>query len=200
MKLPKLLPVLFLLAAACGGNGDAGDGADATTTRSASTRPTTTTAPPSPRPAESPSPGRTAACSAAELSEDVPEPPNLPAPVAMMRKEILKAAVNCEYDLLQALAMRPDGAFQYSTTEESAGPNAQPARFWQEREEAGEQPLKVLVEILTGTPQVTGVREPEGPGSGSDVMYYNWPATPHPQNYRTTITSEGDWIFFLRES
>ena len=195
MKLRKLLPVLFLLAAACGGNGDAGDGTDRTTTG-----PTTTTAAPTPTPGESPSPGRTAACSAAQLSEDVPEPPGLPAPVAMIRKEILKAAVNCDYDLLQALAMRPDGAFQYSTTEESAGPNAQPAKYWQQREAAGEQPLKVLVEILTGTPEVTGVREPEGPGSGSDVMYYNWPATPHPQNYRTTITSEGDWIFFLRQT
>ena len=136
------------------------------------------------------------------MSEDVPEPPNLPAPVAMMRKEILKAAVNCDYDLLQALAMRPNGSFQYSNEEESAGPEARPAEYWREQEQAGERPLAALVEILSGAPEVRGVEEQEGPGSGSDAVYYTWPTTPDPANYRghrTTIVSDGDWIFFLEQ-
>ena len=46
----------------------------------------------------------------------------------MMRKEILKAAVSCDYQLLQALALRPQGSFQYSREEESAGPKPSQVR------------------------------------------------------------------------
>lgn len=201
MKGMKLLLALTILSTGCGG---AGEDAGPVTTPGTSAPSTTTSAAASTTAATSDttttsSPGRSASCSAGSLSEDVPEPPGLPAPVAMMRKEILKAAVNCDFQLLEALAFRPSGAFQYSTTEESAGPDAQPARYWREREAGGERPMAVLVEILNGAPEITGVREPEGPGSGSDVMYYTWPRNPRPDGYRTSITSEGDWIFFLRQ-
>jgi hypothetical protein len=203
MRWLKLLVVAMLFTGACGGAGDNGTGETTTTTTAAATKTTSRDESPTPSattsPRDTPGGGQAAACSAGSMSEDQPEPPNLPASVAMMRKEILKAAVNCDYELLQQLAMRPSNSFQYSTTEESAGPEAQPARYWREREAAGERPLAILVEILSGPPEVTGVREPEGPGSGSDVMYYTWPRTRRQDGYRTSITSEGDWIYFIRE-
>lgn len=88
-----------------------------------------------------------------------------------MRNQILKAAVSCDYQLLQELALKPHGSFQYSLTEESAGPDAKPAEFWRTQERAGNQPLRALVEILNTNPKVQPVTEPEGPGTGSaDVL------------------------------
>jgi hypothetical protein len=45
------------------------------------------------------------------------------------------------------------------------------------------------------------VTEPEGPGSGSEDSYYNFPGENVPEElaqYQTSITSRGDWIFFLK--
>ncbi|HEX2054152.1 MAG TPA: hypothetical protein VHJ78_10565 [Actinomycetota bacterium] len=139
-------------------------------------------------------------CSAATLSEDVPEPAGLPAAVAMMRKEILKAAVSCDFQLLQQLALRPNGSFQYSEDEESAGPEAQPAQFWAAQEDAGEEPMAHLIGILSVDYEFRPVTEQEGPGTGSNGGYYNWPKAPDPAGYSTSITSAGDWIFFLKQS
>ena len=187
MNRHPIAVLVLLFAAGCGaaGNGQA--------------TPTTTAAR---SPAATPG-GDQPDCSAGSLSEDVPEPPNLPAPVAMTRKEILKAAVNCDYELLQALALRRNATFQYSNEEESAGPDAQPGRYWQEQEAAGERPLAAMVEILSGPPEVRGVEENEGPGTGSDAVYYTWPAAPDPtlyRGYRTTITADGMWLFFVDQS
>lgn len=141
-------------------------------------------------------------CSAAPATRDRPQQTDLPQAVAAMREGIIQAAIDCNYDQLQTLAMAPDDSFQYSATEESAGPDAQPAEFWRSQEEAGERPMVALVEILTSEPEIQPVTEPEGPGSGSDESYYNWPSEsqPHSQGYETSITSSGDWIFFLRNS
>ena len=115
----------------------------------------------------------------------------------MMRKEILKAAVNCDYELLQALALRPNGSFQYSRNEESAGTQAQPGAFWRAQEEAGREPLAELVQLLNSAPEVRQVAEEEGPGTGSEDTYYRWRSTNPSGGYDTIITSTGDWIVFL---
>lgn len=99
--------------------------------------------------------------------------------------------------------MRPTGSFQYSETEESAGPAAAPAEFWRSQEASGEPILAALVQILITDPGTQPVTEPEGPGSGSEDTYYNFPGAEVPagaQGYRTSITSSGDWIFFLKSS
>lgn len=149
----------------------------------------------------SPTVGGAAQCSAAGLDVDVPEAPNMPNEVLSIRNEIIQTAMRCDYDALQELAMRPTGSFQYSRIKESAGSEAKPAEYWREREQAGERTLASLVEILITNPEVQPVTEPEGPGTGSDDSYYNFPGETVPEvleRYQTSITSRGDWIFFLK--
>jgi hypothetical protein len=149
----------------------------------------------------SPTDGVAGECSAAGLDVEVPEAPNMPAEVLSIRNEIIQTALRCDYDALQELAMRPTGSFQYSRIEESAGSEAKPAEYWREREQAGERTLASLVEILITDPEVQPVTEPEGPGSGSEDSYYNFPGANVPEGveqYETSITSRGDWIFFLK--
>jgi len=160
--------------------------------------------PPTPDPvATGPTPAATPAgeCSAAGMEANEFEPEGLPAEVAATRTQILQAAVDCDYATLEELGFQPNGAFQYSLEEESAGPNAQPAEFWRAQEQAGEMPMAALVDILNTAPEVQEVTEPEGPGSRSDESYYNWPPAaeaPAHDGYATTITSSGDWIYFLK--
>ncbi|HEU4867611.1 MAG TPA: hypothetical protein VFV09_07780, partial [Actinomycetota bacterium] len=64
-----------------------------------------------------------------------------------------------------------------------------------------ERTLASLVEILITDPEIQPVTEPEGPGTGSEDSYYNFPGENVPeelQRYQTSITSRGDWIFFLK--
>lgn len=214
LKLLLALTLILVMAAACSSDqmadetptGATPTGAtptEATPTESADPTPTGA-APTPPGAGGSPAGGGGSAggdCSASGLSEDQSQPAGLPAEVAAMRNQILKAAVNCDYQLLEELALKPDGSFQYSLTEESAGPDAKPAEFWRAQERAGNRPLKTLVEILKTNPKVQSVSRREGPGSGSADAYYNWPANPSPETfggYRTSILSTGDWIFFLK--
>lgn len=141
-------------------------------------------------------------CSAAKVTLDVRDAVDVPAEVAEMRRQIIESALTCDYDRLERLALQPDGAFQYSRTEESAGPEARPADYWRAREQQGKRVIANLVEILLTDPRVQPVTEPEGPGSGSDDVYYNWPGPHVPDrlsDYETSITSQGDWIFFLQD-
>ena len=149
----------------------------------------------------SPTAGASGQCSAAGLAVDVPEAPTLPNEVRSIRNEIIQTALRCDYDALQELAMRPTGSFQYSRIEESAGSEAKPAEYWREREQAGERTLASLIEILVTDPEIQPVTEPEGPGTGSEDSYYNFPGEAVPEEleqYQTSITSRGDWIFFLK--
>lgn len=190
LKLLALVTCSILLAAGCTAGGD--DSPDPTPTEATATA-TATATPATPEATGSP------ACSASGMPAEVAELEGLPAEVATMRAEIVAAAVACEYEKLQELAFRPGGSFQYSTEEESAGPDAQPAAFWQAQEQAGERPMAALVELLSTQPGVQQVTEPEGPGSGSEDSYYNWPAEgASDEGYRTSITSRGDWIFFIK--
>lgn len=179
-----LLPVLLLLG--CSPSEPTGDPIPSIAT----TDPVTTPGPT----------GSTASCSAAGLELGDDRAGGVPEPVASTRMQIIEAALACNFERLEALAMAPDGAFQYSRTEESAGPAAQPAQFWRAREAEGDPILASLVEILRTDPDVKQVTDPEGPGSGSEDAYYNFPGPGSPDDllgYSTSITSTGDWIFFL---
>lgn len=180
-----LTAAVLMVLAACGDDGSTG-AVETPAERTQSATPTV---------------AETGQCSAAALDVEVPEAPNLPSEVLSIRNEIIQTAVRCDYDALQELAMRPTGSFQYSRIEESAGPDAAPAQFWRAQEESGERFLASLVEILITDPEIQPVTEPEGPGTGSDDSYYNFPGAAVPeeeQQYQTSITSRGDWIFFLK--
>lgn len=149
-------------------------------------------------------------CSAANAGRERPQQTELPEAVADMRDRLINAAADCDYALLEQMALDPDGVFRYGPTQSTAQytaqstgpgapPDAGPGALWQAQEEGGERPLVALIEILTEEPQLQPETEPEGPGTGSDGPYYRWPpeSDPHPQGYETGISSTGDWIFFV---
>lgn len=207
----RLLAVLFialLVGTACGdGNGDGtADQGDATTTTDQGDATTTPDEP---------------SCSAADLSADPVEQPELPDPVAIMRQQIINTATACNYDQLEELALEGDSQFTYSF-----GDGESPARFWrrgeQQAQEAddGRAPLKLMVELLN---RPYAVNEP------ADETVYVWPSAfgydswdevPEEDRealkplygeedfeqfsrfggyvgYRLGITAAGDWIFFV---
>lgn len=197
-----VLATLALVLGGCGADGS--EVAEPSTTGS-----TTTTGQEDPK----------ATCSAARLSEDVPEPEGLPAPVAMMRKEILKAGVRCDYELLERLALGGDGTFQYSFGQD--GPQGA-AEHWRALEADEEEVLAALVELV-GLPYATDAVMPEE-GKGA-TRIYSWPSA-HQENpteadwkaleaiyapaeiaqwrsmgtylgYRVGISEDGDWIYFV---
>lgn len=151
-------------------------------------------------------------CSTAGLRLTLPEQ-DLPPAVADVRKRIFDAAVACDYDTLEQIALEKGEGFTFSY---GAGNSA--AAYWQNVEEAGtEQPLpmRALTAILAM------------PYTRNESGSYAWPtaynesptdeawqalvdAGLYPQEqvesmkaagmylgYRTAITADGDWQFFV---
>lgn len=162
-------------------------------------------------------------CSASQLSPDLGDQ-DLPEAVARMREDIAAAAVACDYDALERLALAGGGddGFTFSF----GAPERGPAAFWRDIEESDVEegtslPLAMLVELLGTEPDVST----QGP------TIYTWPAVAvHEQptdedwaklegvfpddrleamkrasreqgigylDYRIGITESGDWIFFV---
>ncbi len=198
-----LLVAVFALAG-CGGGENA---ASETTPPEAVTVATTETAaaPPSTAPAV---PSFGANCSASSLSADLPAQDGLPEAVATLRDRIAAAAVDCDYDALQALALEGSTGFTASYGSETSA-----ADFWRGEEERGGKPLARLVQILAT------------PYGRNEANFYAWPSayTERPTEaqwlslagiythdeiasfkelgsylgYRVGITPSGDWQFFV---
>jgi hypothetical protein len=145
-------------------------------------------------------------CSAADLSAELPEDASLPAPVADVRSRIAEAAVECDYERLQAIALEVDG-FTYSYGGETSA-----ADFWAGAEERGEQPLKILVESLrqpgheyqgnwvwpsayTDTPSDADWQALSGLYTPDQIR--SWREQGQFLGYRVGITPAGDWQFFV---
>jgi hypothetical protein len=92
-------------------------------------------------------PRTSATCSASELSAALAKPQGLPQPVADVRLAIAEAAVACDYEALETLAIR-DGEFVQSFSDDEAPDPGQAARAWWETEEAGDPILATLVRLL----------------------------------------------------
>lgn len=90
-----------------------------------------------------PQPTPTAACSAGDVRSELPDQPELPAPVVELREDIDAAAEACDYDRLEGLALSGDGEF----TASFGGPGA-PAEFWRQEEAAGREPMRMLRGVL----------------------------------------------------
>lgn len=126
-----------------------------------------------------------AACSASGLSAELEAQAGLPETVGETRRAIAKAAVACDYARLAELALASD--FTYSF-----GDGGDPAMFWRDLEEAGEEPLRFLVELLS---LPFGIEEAE-------ARIYQWPSDPvavggRHGGYRIGIAEAGDWLFFV---
>lgn len=122
MKLRSASVLVLGLLAACQAAGPPPEETSATS------RPiTATTSPPT-------------ACSARGLYSVPRSQEGLPEAVAETRQEIVAAASRCDYDRLAELTP-PE--FTYSF-----GDGADPAAYWREQEELGNQPLRFLAEML----------------------------------------------------
>jgi len=200
-----LLAALALTLAACGSESDdAAAPAPATVTVTQAETTTVETEPAEPE----------VECSTAGLRLNLPEQ-ELPEPVAEVRQRVFDAAVACDYETLEQVALEQGEGFTFSY---GAGPDDSAAEHWREVEETGtEQPLpmRALATILT----LPFTRNESGSYAWPTV-YTEAPADPDWQalvdlglytqeqvdsmreggsylGYRTAITAEGDWQFFV---
>ena len=185
--------VAVLTLAGCGGSGGE-------TTTVTVTQPVTVTETVAETAAE-------AACSASGLRVALPDE-ELPAPVAETRRRIFEAAIACDYDTLQAIALEGEPGFTYSYGGETSASD-----FWRGEEERGGRPLAILVQILAV------------PHARNEAGFYAWPAAYSEQpteaawndleavysrdeinawrdfgsylGYRVGITPAGEWQFFV---
>ena len=152
-------------------------------------------------------------CSTAGLRLTLPEQ-DLPAAVADVRRRVFDAAVACDYDTLEEIALEQGEGFTFSY---GAGTDA--SDYWRDVEESASEeplPMRALASILTTPftrnesgsyawptaysekPTVeawqalvdTGLYSPEQVGlmitQGTGYL-----------GYRTAITVDGDWQFFV---
>jgi pyruvate/2-oxoglutarate dehydrogenase complex dihydrolipoamide acyltransferase (E2) component len=209
------LPILLALAALVAGcGGDDADEAAATQPVATQTEPATTEAEtePATTAAETTTePG--ASCSIGDVRPTLSEQ-ELPPAVAEVRRRIFEAAVACDYETLEEIALERGEGFTFSY-----GGSEDASEFWREVEAAAEErplPMRALATILTM------------PVTRNEAGSYAWP-TAYSENpteeawrdlvyaglytaeevetmqtqgtgylgYRTAITPDGDWQFFV---
>lgn len=105
-------------------------------------------------------------CSAAQLDESEPSEGGLPDAVEIIRGAIVRAALACDFEGLAALT---SDEFSYSF-----GGGTDPITHWRQQEEAGEEPLAVLVELLA-LPVGDGQEVPTGDGQEASPPIWSWP-------------------------
>jgi hypothetical protein len=155
-----------------------------------------------------------ARCSATgAVATPLPEQ-DLPEPVAEVRQRIFDAALACDYEALEAIALEKGEGFTFSY-----GGGTDASDYWRDVEEAGTEtplPMRALATILTM------------PFTRNEAGSYAWPTayseSPTDEawralvvsglytqeevdamraggtgylGYRTAITADGDWQFFV---
>lgn len=118
--------------------------------------------------------------------------PELPAGVADMRRAIWEAAVACDVETLEQLALGGTRGFTYSFGEDGA-----PARYWTRHEEEGAQPLLQLAQLLAGE---SATIETQFRADVYETVHV-WPAGFAEEDgylgLRVGITADGEWVFFV---
>jgi hypothetical protein len=150
-------------------------------------------------------------CSTAGLRLTLPEQ-ELPAEVADVRKRIFDAAVACDYDTLEQIALEKGAGFTFSY-----GGETDASEYWHRLEEEGtEKPMRGLATILTlpytrnesgSYAWPTAYSENPTEEAWRDLVYSGLYSAEvvdrmRDQNtgylgYRTAITADGDWQFFV---
>ena len=210
----RLLPAIALAAlalAGCGSDDDneAGSTVPPPTTESTSA---TITEPPPTTPAET-TPAGEGSCSMSGVRLTLSEQ-ELPAAVADVRKRVFDAAAACDYDTLEEIALEQGEGFTFSY-----GASTDASEYWRDLEEnSSEQPkpMRALAAILTmpftrnesgsyawptaysENPTEEAWRELVYAGlyDGDVVEQMKTQATGY-LGYRTAITADGDWQFFV---
>ena len=150
-------------------------------------------------------------CSTAGLRLTLPEQ-DLPPEVADVRKRVFGAAVACDYETLEQIALEEGEGFTFSY-----GGGTSAADHWRMLEESGaEKPMRVLATILTFpyTRNETGsyawpTAYQESPSEADWQALVDAGISTQEQvdlmktqgtgylGYRTAITADGDWQFFV---
>jgi hypothetical protein len=200
-----LVLLLAVAVAGCGSDGDE-PAAPVTVTETVTTTTTETVTEPAEPETE---------CSTSGVRLTLPEQ-ELPQAVADVRERVFGAALACDYETLEQIALEEGEGFTFSF-----GGGASAADFWREREDAGDaepgpKPMLALATILTL------------PYTRNESGSYAWPSaydeSPTDEDwqaivdaglytqeqveqmqaggtgylgYRTAITPDGDWQFFV---
>ena len=197
-----LLAALSLALAGCGSNSDNTSAPQPVTVTETVVE--TTTAPAEPE----------VTCSTAGLRLTLPEQ-DLPPAVADVRKRVFDAALACDYQTLEQIALEQGAGFTFSY---GAAEGDSPAAYWRQLEESKSSeppPLLALAKILTlpYTRNETGSYAwpnaySESPteeawqalvaaGLYTQEQVDSMKAAGMYLGYRTAITPEGDWQFFV---
>ena len=201
--MKRVLVLLLVLAlAGCGGDSEEASAPQpVTVTQTTETQPPPTTTEPEP------------ACSVAELHVVLSDQ-GLPAPVADVRQRIFDAALACDYDLLEEIAEEKGEGFTFSY-----GGGTDASDFWREVEQTGSEsplPLRALATILTmpytrnesgsyawptaydenPTDEAWEALVVSGLYAQEEVDQMKTQGTGY-LGYRTAITADGDWQFFV---
>ncbi len=185
--------VVLLPLAGCGGGG----GESATVTRPETATEVITAAAPASR----------APCSTSGLRIVLPDE-ELPAAVAETRRRVFEAAIACDYDSLQAIALEGEPGFTYAYGGETSA-----ADFWRGEEERGGKPLAILVRILAmphtrneagfyAWPPAYSERPTAADWNALEEIYSRdeinaWREFGSYLGYRVGITPAGEWQFFV---
>ena len=146
-------------------------------------------------------------CSTSGVRIVLPEDPALPAAVADTRKRIFDAAVACDYDALQELALEGDTGFTFSYGAETSA-----ADHWAGAEERGEEVMRILVETLAQEghsyqgnwvwPTAYADAPTEADWEALTQVYpaddvRSWREQGAFYGYRVGIRPDGEWLFFV---
>lgn len=154
-------------------------------------------------------------CSASHLPTETEPRETLPEVVEELRLAIIEAAIRCDFEALEHLALSGSPTF-----DPSVDPGSDLVTHWSRLEATGEEPMRLLVGILRGT-LVTIVRESEEYMFPSAAGFDVWEDVPESvratlldfytsddlaefaaaevyQGYRTAIDEEGRWLYFSR--
>jgi hypothetical protein len=205
----RLLPAIALAALALAGCGS--EEAD----EAGSAQPTTTEAVTEPEPTTTESLTETSGegeCSTSGLRLTLPDQ-ELPPAVAEVRKRVFDAAVACDYDTLEQIALEKGAGFTFSY-----GSGTDASEYWGEVEESSSEepkPMRALATILTmpftrnesgsyAWPTAYSENPSEGAwqalaasGLYSQDVVDQMKAGGMYLGYRTAITADGDWQFFV---
>ena len=149
-------------------------------------------------------------CSTSGLRIALPEQ-DLPGAVAETRQRVFDAAVACDYDTLEQLASEEGFTFSYGGATDASD-------YWREAEESGEEPkpMRALASILTLPVTRNEAGSYAWPSAYSESpTAADWLALAHTGlyseeqlelmrtqgtgylGYRTAITPDGQWQFFV---
>ncbi|HWL32099.1 MAG TPA: hypothetical protein VNP89_00725 [Gaiellaceae bacterium] len=214
----RLLPAIALAALALAGCGsedadEAGSSLPTTTEAVTDTQPATTETETETETQTDTGTETGGECSTSGLRLTLPDQ-DLPAAVADVRKRVFDAAIACDYDTLEQIALEKGAGFTFSY-----GGGTDASDYWRDVEESSSEqpkPMRALATILTlpftrnesgSYAWPTAYNENPTDEAWRDLVYAGLYTAEEVElmqtqgtgylGYRTAITADGDWQFFV---